>query len=127
MSSINYKNTYKKTWLLKKGTQLFSFFFSFRQVLEKNDLVTNNLLTSSFGWILYQVASDSRHSTKNLNEHKKKNLLKCKLGSFTCPRTRIRIVHFTVFVCEIQVSALPLQFLVVPSLKNKRFALPAAI
>lgn len=114
--------------VVKKRHTTFFLFFSFRQVLEKNDLVTNNLLTSSFGWTLYQVASDPRHSTKNLNEHlKKKNVLKCKLGSFTCPSTRIRIVHFTVFVCENQVSALPLQFLVVPSLKNKRFALPAAI
>lgn len=34
MCSINYKNTYKKTWLLKKGTQ--HFLFVFRQVLEKS-------------------------------------------------------------------------------------------
>lgn len=110
--SINYKNTYKK------GTRL-----SFRQVLEKNYLVANNLPTSSFGWTLYQVASNP--NTIHRIKMNIKNVLKCKFGIFTCPSSWIYIVLFTFFICERQDTALPLHFDSSPFLKNRGYTHPA--
>lgn len=92
-------------------------------MLEKNYLVANNLPTSSFGWTLYQVASNP--NTIHRIKMNIKNVLKCKFGIFTCPSSWIYIVLFTFFICERQDTALPLHFDSSPFLKSRGYTHPA--
>lgn len=93
-----------------------TFFFPFRQVLEKSTWLQITC------WPVVLVGHFNRwHPIPDTVQRICTNIeivLKCMLGSFTSPSTRMRIVHFTIFVCENQVSVPPLQFLTVPSLRT---------
>lgn len=121
MCSINYKNNYKKTRLLKKKAHIFFFFF-FRQVLKKKPTWLQRTCwpVVLFGHLSGHIRS--QHNTKNLMNIK--NVLKCKFGIFTSPSTRMHIVFFTFFVrTKIQLCLCSPE--VVPPSKNRRHTLPA--